>query len=80
MTTRERLSMSDIVGRYEDQLLPEWIRHQLATATFRRELLPADELEAQSRRFLGAFRKVLQNGGGDEDITGPAWRSRPASC
>jgi rsbT co-antagonist protein RsbR len=74
MTTRERASMSDIVARYEGQLLPEWIRHQLATPTFRRDLVKDDELEAQSRRFLGVFRKVLQDGGAEQEITGPAWQ------
>src|SRR5262249_19144135 len=70
----ERASMSDLVGRYEDQLLPEWIRHQLAATTLRRDLLKDEDLEGQSRRFLAAFRKVLENGGADQDITAPAWR------
>ncbi len=73
MKAREGTSMSDIVGRYEDQLLPAWVQHQLAAATLRRDLMKDDELETQSRRFLGALRKVLQNGGADQDITAPAW-------
>ena len=55
MVTRERASMSDIVGRDEEQLLPEWIQHQLASTTLRRDLLSEEDLQAQSRRFLGAL-------------------------
>src|SRR5262249_44200088 len=73
MTARERASMSEIVGRHEDQILPEWIRHQLAATTIRRDLMRDEELQEQSRRFLGTLRNVLQNGGADQDITAPAW-------
>jgi len=78
MTARERASMSDIVGRYEDQLLPEWVQQQLATTTLRRDLMDDQELRAQSRRFLTALRKVLQNGSADQDITAPAWEETRA--
>jgi rsbT co-antagonist protein RsbR len=73
MTARERASMSDIVGRYEDQLLPEWVQHQLEATTLRRDLMREDELREQSRRILGTLRRVLQNGGAEQDITAPAW-------
>ena len=60
MTTRERASMSDIVGRYEDQLLPDWIRHQLAATTLRRDLLTRRGAASSSRAaFSAALRKVL---------------------
>ena len=78
MTARERASMSDIVGRYEDQLLPEWIQQQLGAMTLRRDLMDDEELTTQSRRFLGALRKVLQNGSADQDITAPAWEEARA--
>ena len=72
MTARERTSMSDIVGRYEDQLLPEWVQQQLEATTLRCDLMNDEELKIQSRRFLGALRKVLQNGSADQDITAPS--------
>jgi len=78
MTARERTSMSDIVGRYEDQLLPEWVQQQLEATTLRRDLMDDEELRTQSRRFLGALRKVLQNGSADQDITAPAWEEARA--
>src|SRR4029450_3169215 len=73
MTARERRRMPDIVGRYGEELLPDWIRNQLQGGALRRDLLRDDELEAQSRRFLGAFRRVLANGGADQEITAQAW-------
>jgi len=78
MTARERTSMSDIVGRYEDQLLPEWVQQQLEATTLRCDLMNDEELKIQSRRFLGALRKVLQNGSADQDITAPAWEETRA--
>jgi rsbT co-antagonist protein RsbR len=73
MTARERASMSDIVGQYEDELLPAWVQYQLEATTLRRDLMREDELREQSRRFLGILRRVLQNGGAEQDITAPAW-------
>jgi len=73
MTARERTLMADVVGRYGDEILPEWVHHQLEATTLRRDLLRDDELKEQSRRFLAALRAVLQNGGAEQDITAPAW-------
>src|SRR5262249_15398334 len=78
MTARERTSMSEIVGRYEDQLLPEWVQQQLAATTLRRDLMDDEELTAQSRKLLGALHKVLKSGGADQDITAPAWEETRA--
>ena len=73
MTARERTPMADVVGRYGDEILPEWVHHQIEATTLRRDLLRDDELKEQSRRFLAALRAVLQNGGAEQDITAPAW-------
>jgi rsbT co-antagonist protein RsbR len=72
MTARARATMPDIVGRYGEEFLPDWIRNQVQ-GTVRRDLLRDDELETQSRRFLEAFRRVLANGGAEQDITAQAW-------
>ena len=62
----------DIVGKHEGDILAEWTRNQLAR--IRRDLIDADELREQSRRFLALLRATLQDGGGaDMDITGPQW-------
>ena len=62
----------DIVGRHEADILAEWTGKQLAR--IRRDLVDADELREQSRRFLALLRTTLQNGGSaDMDISGPEW-------
>jgi rsbT co-antagonist protein RsbR len=72
MTTPATSRIPDIVGKHEGDILAEWMRNQLAR--IRRDLIDADELREQSRRFLALLRTTLQNGGGGEmDITGPQW-------
>jgi rsbT co-antagonist protein RsbR len=62
----------DIVGEHEGDILADWMRNQLAR--IRRDLIDADELRDQSRRFLALLRTTLQNGGGaDVDIGAPQW-------
>jgi rsbT co-antagonist protein RsbR len=73
MTARERTVIPDIVSRYEDELLSEWIGHQLDATTLRRDLMRDDELRDQSRRFLGLFRKALESANGTTDVATPAW-------
>ena len=54
-------------------MLPEWIEQQLVGAASRRDLIKEDELREQSRRFLGALRSSLANGGAEMDVSSPAW-------
>src|SRR5262245_16958517 len=75
--TREATSMSptaqttlaDIVQRQGDELLPEWIRHQVAAVTLRKDLLDEAVLREQSARFLDLFRKALRTANGTADVT-----------
>src|SRR5262249_15117661 len=78
MTAREGTTIPKIVERYGDELLPEWVRHQLGASTLRPDLLQSDQLETQSRQFLTALRKVLGNGGVNLDIDSPAWEETRA--
>jgi len=72
MTTPATSRIPDIVGKHEGDILAEWMRNQLAR--IRRDLIDADELREQSRRFLALLRTTLQNGGSaDMDITDPEW-------
>jgi len=72
MTAPGTTRIPDIVGEHEGDILAEWMRNQLAR--IRRDLIDADELRDQSRRFLALLRTTLQNGGSaDMDITGPEW-------
>jgi len=73
MGTGTTSKLPDIVGKYEGEILPEWMRNQLAATTMRRDLVKDDELRAQSQRFLTLLRSTLQNGGAPLDIDAPAW-------
>ena len=64
--------LSDVIAANADAILPEWMRHQLAAVTARRDLLRDDELREQSRRFLDLLNSSLKRDGG-ADIGGPAW-------
>jgi rsbT co-antagonist protein RsbR len=71
MSTVGKSSIPDIVGKYEAELLPEWVQQQMAS--LRRNLVSQDELRDQSRRFLDLLRASLQDGGAAMDIMAPAW-------
>jgi rsbT co-antagonist protein RsbR len=72
MATTSKSRIPDIVGKYEDELLPEWMQH-LTNSTMRRELIDPEELRQQTRTFLRLFRAGLQNDGATADISTPAW-------
>jgi rsbT co-antagonist protein RsbR len=67
--------LPEIVAKYEKDLLPEWVQHQMQAVTLRRDLMKEDELREQSRRFLNLLRETLQNGGAAGDIDSPGWAS-----
>ena len=69
--TKSRLA--EIFARHERELIPEWMNHQLAAMTLRRDLVNEDELEQQSRRFVETFRAGLESTDGSVDVTTPAW-------
>jgi rsbT co-antagonist protein RsbR len=73
MTTRELSTMQQIVTKYEQDILPQWIDAQVASNEGRGNLIKREELREQSRRFLDEFRKGLEQGNGATDVSGPAW-------
>ena len=64
--------LSDVLAANAEAILPEWMRHQLASVTTRRDLLREDELKEQSRRFLDLLNSSLKREG-SADLGGPAW-------
>jgi rsbT co-antagonist protein RsbR len=64
--------LADLISANADAILPEWMRHQLAAFTARRDLLREDELNEQSRRFLDLLNSSLKRDGG-ADLGSPAW-------
>jgi rsbT co-antagonist protein RsbR len=64
--------ISEIIGKYESDLLADWIKQQLAVTTMRGDLMKEAELREQSRQFLNLLRTASL----DEnltDINAPAW-------
>src|SRR5215213_3504985 len=61
-----------ILYAYEEELLEEWIREQLASDIWRGDLLPESELRRQSSEFLGALRQAAESDN-LTDIMTPQW-------
>jgi rsbT co-antagonist protein RsbR len=64
--------VSEVVKKYEADLLKEWIAQQLAAVNLRGDLMKEAELREQSRHFLTLFTAALQNGS-DSDIRTRDW-------
>ena len=64
--------LAEVIAANADAILPEWLSHQLAAVTSRRDLVRDDELRDQSRRFLDLLNSSLKRDG-SADIGGPAW-------
>ena len=61
-----------ILYAYEEELLEEWMREQLASDTWRADLLPESELRRQSSEFLGALRQAAESDN-LTDVMTPQW-------
>lgn len=61
-----------ILHTYEEELLEEWMREQLASDTWRADLLTESELRQQSAEFLGALRQAAESDN-LTDIMTPQW-------
>jgi rsbT co-antagonist protein RsbR len=72
MAHSEEGILAKLLRRYEDDLLQEWVQHQLKMSALRPGMLRDNELREQSRQFLTVFREAVQD---DEhgDITTPPW-------
>jgi rsbT co-antagonist protein RsbR len=58
--------VSEVVKKYEVDLLKEWVEQQLATGSLRGGSMKEAELREQSRHFLALFTTALQNGNTDD--------------
>ncbi len=67
-------SLHGILAKYENEILSEWVNHQLAAVTLRRDLLKDEDLREQARRFLGLLVEALRKAGADTgDGQGAEW-------
>jgi len=65
--------LSEIVKKYEHELLADWMREQLAAATWQPSLMSEAELRHQCEEFLSSFTQALQDGDLG-DISDDKWR------
>jgi rsbT co-antagonist protein RsbR len=72
MGTTADHGLADTILQYEAELLPEWVRRQLASVTSRRDLIRDEELREQSSQFLKRFTRALKAGASDDLMT-DAW-------
>ena len=64
--------LPELIKQHESEILAEWTRNQLASATLRADLLKEADLREQSRQFLAAVQAAVQRGD-TQDITGAEW-------
>src|SRR5512138_2487160 len=55
-----KLRVAEIVRKYEQELLNDWVREQMNVVSQQRVRLTEDELRAQCKEFLGLFLSALQ--------------------
>lgn len=68
-----KTKIPEIVKRHEQDLLTEWVRLQVASATQRPDLMRESELKKQSSDFLRLFIDAAHSGN-TTDMTGPEWK------
>ncbi len=66
-------AITEVLERFETEILTQWVSEQMAASTMRRDLLKESQLWEQSRRFLSVFRPAAQSG--TSDITAAPWSS-----
>lgn len=70
MSARSRIP--DILTKYDQALLKDWIEKQLSAITMRSDLIKEAALREQSQQFLAAFRQAVQHG--TFDIMASSWK------
>jgi rsbT co-antagonist protein RsbR len=70
MTQKTRIP--EYLKKYENELLTEWMRAQMATTAFRSDLTNESDLREESRRFLNSLAAACQSGN-LEKIDRPEW-------
>lgn len=62
----------EILQKYEEELIEEWVKEQLEAVTIRRDLMSDVEMREQSREFVGLFGPAIRSGS-LTNVTGPEW-------
>jgi rsbT co-antagonist protein RsbR len=73
MSQVQQSRIPEILRRYEDEILMEWMEQQLGSREMRRDLIREADLRDQSRRFLSLLREATDSNGGLDSIEGASW-------
>jgi rsbT co-antagonist protein RsbR len=72
MANETKGKLGEILKKYESELLEHWIREQLASITFRKDLISEDQLRQQSSDFVRLLHQGVSTGD-YTDITSQGW-------
>ena len=67
-----KTKIPEILQKYQQELLNDWMKEQLAAITLRLDLISEPELRQQSSEFLSLLQKGAR-GGNLTDLTAPEW-------
>jgi rsbT co-antagonist protein RsbR len=74
MNLKGKSRISEIISKYESELLADWMREQMTAKTLRGDLMREAELREQSRNFLDLIASGVSAPEADlNDINTPAW-------
>jgi len=65
--------LNDILEKNEQEILLDWMREQIASSTYRKDLLTETELRKQSAELMGLMINASRSGN-LTDITRPEWK------
>jgi rsbT co-antagonist protein RsbR len=72
MSTTPTIRLAEIVGRYQEELLHDWIQAQQTATSQRVDLISDLDLQQESRELLALLQRALADGD-VRDIAGPRW-------
>ncbi|MCF8105314.1 MAG: STAS domain-containing protein [Desulfohalobiaceae bacterium] len=73
MNDQETTRLPEILEKYEQELLKDWIREQLSSGVLRPDLIDETALREEAAEFISLFRSALQ-AGGVVDTSAEAWK------
>jgi rsbT co-antagonist protein RsbR len=69
----EKSRLTEMIAKYESDLLADWMREQLEATTLRTDLMKESELREQSRQFLKLIIRAASQQAVLNDVNAPAW-------
>jgi rsbT co-antagonist protein RsbR len=69
----EKSRLTEMIARYESDLLADWMREQMEATTLRGDLMKESELREQSRQFLKLMIRAVSQQASLNDVNAPAW-------